>query len=251
MGTSHNLGQGFAKAFGIKFLGDDEKQHIPWQNSWGFSTRLIGALIMVHGDDKGLVLPPNAAPVQIVIVPILFKKDNENVLKKANDAKSQLKKYDVIVDERQEYTAGWKFNEWELKGVPLRIEIGPKDVENGQVVLVRRDTGEKKTVEDSHITRAVKEIFEDIHHNLLTRAKKHLEASIVEAGSMDELVDAVRKKKLARAKFCGAIECEDWIKDKSGGATSRCIDTEAKEVSGRCVHCGKAANFVVYFSRSY
>ena len=158
MGTSHNLGQNFAKAFGIKFLGKDEKEYLPWQNSWGISTRLIGALVMVHSDDKGLVLPPKVAPVQIVIVPIYFK-DKKKILKKAIEIKNMLenqrfsaptylglKSYDIILDDRDDYTPGWKYNEWELKGVPLRIEIGPKDVAKNQVVLVRRDNNKKEFV---------------------------------------------------------------------------------------------------------
>src|SRR3989338_5244024 len=151
MGTSHNLGQGFAKAFGIEFLGRDEEKHVPWQSSWGFSTRLIGALVMVHGDDKGLVLPPNIAPTEIVIVPIFKDENKAMVLEKAHDIKSKLRGHSVILDDREGYTPGWKRSEWEMKGIPLRIEIGPKDIANSQAVLARRDTGEKKIVKLDNI----------------------------------------------------------------------------------------------------
>lgn len=251
MGTSHNLGQRFAKAFSIKFVGEDEKSHLPWQNSWGFSTRLLGALVMVHGDNKGLVLPPNIAPVQAVIVPIIFKKDKERVIRKANDIKALLKKHKVMIDEREECSAGWKFNEWEMKGIPLRIEIGPKDVDKSQVVLVRRDTGEKKMVEDSYITKAVKDILEDIQHSMFTKAKTQFEESIVQVGSWKDFVSAIKEKKLVKALICGEPECEGLIKDKTGGATSRCIDSESGEAKGKCLHCGNQANHYIYFSKSY
>ena len=145
LGTSHNLGQGFAKAFGIEYIGKDEKKHYPWQNSWGVSTRFIGGLIMTHSDDKGLVLPPKIAPDQVVIVPIIFDDTKDKVLKKAKEIKDKLKKYSVIIDDREGYSSGWKFNEWELKGIPIRIEIGPKDIEKKQAVVVRRDTGKKSS----------------------------------------------------------------------------------------------------------
>lgn len=143
MGTSHNLGQGFAKAFGIEFLDRDGKSQVPWQNSWGFSTRLIGAVVMVHADNKGLVLPPRLAANKLVIVPILFEKTKGKVLKKAKDLKKKLASFNPILDDRDSYSAGWKFNEWELKGIPIRLEVGPKDLAKKQVVLVRRDTAKK------------------------------------------------------------------------------------------------------------
>jgi len=251
MGTSHNLGQGFAKAFGIRFVGDDEKSHLPWQNSWGFSTRLLGALVMTHGDSKGMVIPPNVAPIQAVIIPIIFKKDKEKVMKKAFEIKHLLKKHEIHIDDREEYSAGWKFNEWEMKGVPLRIDIGPKDIEKNQVVMVRRDTGEKKIVEDSYIIKAVKETLEDIQHNLFTMAKQRMNKSIVEASNWNDFSKAIKEKKLVKAPFCCKDECEELVKDKTGGATSRCIDNEAGSIDAACVQCGKPANKIVFFSKSY
>ena len=166
MGTSHSLGQDFAKAFDIKYLSKDEKVKIPWQNSWGFSTRLIGALVMVHSDDKGLILPPKVAPTEIVIVPILFKDSKDKVMKKAFEIKNKLKKYSVMLDDREEYSAGWKFNEWELKGIPIRLEIGPKDIEKKQVVLVRRDDNKKESVKISQLDKKIKETIEDMQNSL-------------------------------------------------------------------------------------
>jgi len=251
LGTSHNLGQGFAKVFGIKYLGKDEKYHLPWQNSWGFSTRLIGAVVMLHSDDKGLVLPPKIASMQVVIVPILFDKTKEKVLKKAKEIKSKLKGFSVHLDDRDEYSPGWKYNEWELKGVPLRIEIGPRDMEKKQAVIVRRDTGEKETVKVVNLSKKVKFLLDEIQNNLYNKAKKFLDGNIVDTDDWDSFMNTIKSRKIAKALFCGSAECEDWIKDKTGGATSRCIPFEQKNVKGKCIHCGKEAKFWVYFSKNY
>ena len=191
MGTSHNLGQGFARVFDVKFKDRNEKEQYAWQTSWGFSTRLIGALVMVHGDDKGLVLPPRIAEQKAVIVPILFDDSRDKVLKKCNEMKNKLGKFNAFVDSREGYSPGWKFNEWELKGVPLRIEIGPKDLEKKQAVLVRRDNGKKEIVKEKDIANKVELILEDIQNNLFSKAKKFLNSSIDNAKDMKEL-----KKKL-------------------------------------------------------
>jgi prolyl-tRNA synthetase len=251
MGTSHNLGQNFAKAFNIKFLGKDEKKYLPWQNSWGFSTRLIGALIMTHSDDKGLILPPKVAPTQIVVVPIYKSDTKDKVVKKANEIKDKLKPYLVELDDRDGYTPGWKFNEWELKGVPLRIEIGPKDIEKNQVVLVRRDSNNKEFVKLAQLDKKVKDILEDMQNSLFTKAKKFLNSNIVEAGNWDDFVKKIKNKKLVKAFFCGNIECEDLIKDKTEGATSRLIPLEQPKKIGKCVHCSKEGKFLVYFAKAY
>ena len=160
MGTSHNLGQNFAKAFGISFLGKDEKEHVPWQNSWGISTRMVGAMVMMHSDDKGLVLPPKMASIHVVIVPI-FKtgEDKEKIIGIAQGIKDELKKCEVHIDDRDGYSPGWKYNEWELKGIPIRIEIGPMDMEKEQVVLVRRDTGHKEFVPIADVTSKIKDVL--------------------------------------------------------------------------------------------
>lgn len=248
LGTSHNLGQSFAKSFGISYIGKDEKKHIPWQNSWGFSTRLIGGVVMVHGDDKGLVLPPKIAPVQIVIVPIIFKKNKRGIMKKAERIKEQLKEFRVKLDGREEYSPGWKFNEWELKGVPIRIEIGPKEIAKNQAVIVKRNDGKKIPCKMTDLNKKIKKMLEDIQKEMFQKAKKFLNSSIVEAKTWDKFAAAIRQKKIAEALFCGGEGCEDWIKDETGGANSRCI---IQEKQGECVCCKKPAKHLVYFSKSY
>ena len=249
-GTSHNLGQNFSKAFGIKFRDKNEKENFAWQNSWGISTRLIGALVMTHGDDKGLVFPPKIAPVQIAIVPIIFEKSKKKVLDACRKIKDELSDYSVMVDERDEYNPGWKFNEWELKGVPLRIEIGPKDIEKKQAVFARRDNGEKEIVKLADIKDKAGKMLESIQKDLFIKAKKFLNESIAEAKTWDEFEKAIKEKKLVKTNFCGETECEDWIKSKLEGVSSRVIPFDSKP-SGKCVHCGKKAKVKIYFSRAY
>jgi prolyl-tRNA synthetase len=252
-GTSHNLGQGFAKAFGISYQDQNGETKLPWQSSWGISTRLIGGMVMTHSDDKGLVLPPNIAPNKVAIVPILFDATRDKVLAKCDELVEKLHAFDPIVDDREGYTPGWKFNEWELKGVPVRLEIGPKDVDADQVVLVTRDTGEKQFVKTGDVSSVLPEMLKQMHQRLYDKAKQNLEASIVEVEDMDALISAVKARKLAKTCFCGETGCEDLIKEKTEGATSRCIplgDERAPE-GKRCVHCGKDALWNIYFSRSY
>ena len=252
MGTSHNLGQNFAKAFDIKFIGKDEKKRYPFQNSWGISTRMIGALVMIHSDDKGLVLPPKIAPLQIVIVPILFDKTKKQVLKKANEIKITLKKYTVKLDDREEYNPGWKFNNWELKGVPLRIEFGPKDLEKDQAVIVRRDTGKKEFIKIRDIEEKTKELLETMQKDMLEKSRQFLKQSIVEVDTWEEFMKAAKDKKLIKAGFCNDIKCEEELKSKSGGAGSRCIPFDEKIKKGtKCIHCNKPAEHIAYFARSY
>src|SRR3989339_1059315 len=237
MATSHMLGQNFAKAFDIKFMDKNEKQSHVWTTSWGLSTRTIGAVVMMHGDDKGLVLPPKLAPVQIVIIPIMFKDSKDEVLEKAEEIKGKLKDYSVHLDAREEYTPGWKFNEWELKGIPLRIEIGPKDIRQDQMIFVRRDTSEKITVKLKELERKAESVLADIQTNLLESARSLLKKNTAKAGSMDELAKAVSSKKIVLALFCGEASCEDAVKDNADGATARCIPFEQKPANGNCVGC--------------
>ena len=253
MGTSHMLGQNFSKPFGIKFLDKDEKEAYAWTTSWGLSTRTIGAIVMAHGDDKGLIIPPKLAPTQIVVVPIVFRENKEIVLSKARELakRLRLKNHGVELDDRDGYTPGWKFNEWELKGVPLRIEIGPKDVQADQLVLVRRDTNEKSTIKTRDAEAKVEEALNEIQDNLLKKAKEHLKNSIVGAKTMDDLVNAIKNKKLAKALFCGSTECEGSIKDKAEGATCRCIPFEQKLAKGKCVQCSSEAKFWAVFGKGY
>ncbi len=251
MGTSHNLGQNFAKAFDIKFIGKDEKKYLPWQNSWGISTRLIGALVMVHSDDKGLILPPKVAPTQIVIVPIYTNENKEKVLKEADKIKDKLKNYEVILDDRDEYKPGWKYNEWELKGIPLRIEIGPKDIAKNQVVLVRRDNHNKEFIKISQLDKKIKDTLEDIQNSLYKQAKKFLESNIAEAKDWSEFVKHIKNKKLVKASFCGNEKCEDNIKEKTDGVTSRLIPFEQPKAVGKCVKCGNDGKFIAIFGKAY
>ena len=245
MGTSHNLGQGFAKSFGISYLDKNEKSATPWQNSWGVSTRLIGALVMTHADDKGLVLPPNVAVNKLVIVPITFK-GNTTPLAKAKELEKKLKNFNPILDDRDQ-SPGWKFNEWELKGIPIRIEIGPKDIEKSQAVIVRRDTGKKEFVKLSDIDKAVEKTLDDIQSSLLKKAKKFMNDSIVEVKSCEDFQKAIKDKKLVKILHCAQEKCEIEIQDKTS-ATSRCIVGKG---SGKCVHCGNKADSIILFGRNY
>ena len=251
-GTSHNLGQNFAKAFNIKFLDEDQQEKYVWQTSWGTTTRLVGALVMVHGDERGLKLPPKVAPVQVIIVPIMFDKTKKEVLEKAESIRTILKKdFRVEIDTRDGYTPGWKFNEWEMRGVPLRLEIGPKDMAQGQVMLVRRDTGEKVTVKEENLIETVKELLDNIQENLFTRAKKFLEENIRETSHYNEFKKIIEKQRgLVKTYWCGSKDCEDKIKEETK-ASIRCIPFEQEEASGKCIYCGKESSTLVYFARAY
>lgn len=250
-GTSHFLGQNFAKAFNIQFLDKNEKKQFGWQNSWGVTTRSIGVMIMFHGDDKGLVIPPAVAPTHAVVVPI-YMKDKEKVLKQAKKIKDSIKDYEVILDDRDEYTPGYKFSDWEMKGIPVRIEIGPKDIEKKQVVMVRRDTGKKEFVSIKDINTKLKSLLADIQKNLLATAKKSLKSNIVDVKDWKSFVKAIKDKKMVRAAWCEEEECEDWIKDKSGGAKSINIPfDQPKKIPAKCCHCGKKAKSMALFAKSY
>ncbi len=257
MGTTHNLGQNFSKPFGIKFIDRDKKEKYVWQTSWGVSTRLIGALIMVHGDDKGLVLPPRIAPIQVVIVPIVFEKPKEiggekitkrQILKKAEELRKELsKEFSVKLDSRETYSPGWKFNEWEMRGVPLRIEIGPKDISKNQVVLVRRDTGEKKAVKIKDIKKSADQILENIQKNLFARAKKFLKENTVQMKNYNDFKNAIKNKKMVKMGWCGDQKCEDKIQEDTA-ATIRLVTKEKPK--DKCI-CGKKAKSVVYAAKQY
>ncbi len=248
-GTSHNLGQNFAKSFGVKFQGRDGKDEFGWQTSWGFSTRLIGALTMLHGDDKGLVLPPNVAQNKVVIVPILFENTKEIVLKKVNELEKGLSKFDVLVDSREDYSPGWKFSEWEMKGIPLRIEIGPKDLEKKQVTIVRRDTGEKESVSEKNVSERVKELLKEIQDNLFDKAKKFIDSQIVSANDMKELKKAIKERKLVKVYMKNEKDVEEKLSNETEGANSRFIE-RVKE-KGKCIITGEEVNTLAYISKSY
>lgn len=254
MATSHQLGQNFAKVFDIKFIGEDEKEHYVWQTSWGFSTRVIGALVMVHGDDKGLVLPPKVAPIHVVIIPILYKgADEEAILAKARETCAKLREKGITatIDDRKEYTPGWKFNDWELKGVPLRIEIGPRDFKQKQLTLVRRDTFEKNIAKEEEAISAVEKLLDEIQQSLFNKAKKFLEEKITIVKTYEEFKKVLREKGgFIRACWCSSPNCEDKIKEETG-ATIRMIPFEREEIFADCIYCGQKAKEVAYFARSY
>ncbi len=254
MGTSHNLGQNFSKVFNIKFIGEDEKEHYVWQTSWGVSTRMIGALVMVHGDDKGLVLPPKITPVQAVIIPIFYKNvDQKLILEKAREILNKLLENGVAVvfDDRPAYTPGWKFNEWELKGVPIRIEIGPRDVKQKQLTLARRDTFERLIVKEEEIVDVVNKLLKEIQSNLFNRAKKFLQDNITTVKTYNEVKETLKKKGgFIRACWCSSPTCEEKIKEETG-ATIRIVPFEKEEPFSNCIYCGKEAKDVVYFGRAY
>ena len=247
-GTSHNFGDGFAKAYGIQYAAKDNSLKYVFQTSWGMTTRMIGAIIMVHGDDNGLVLPPRIAPTQVVIVPIQQKK--EGVLDKAFEIKDVLSNFRVKVDDSDK-SPGWKFSESEMRGIPLRVEIGPRDIENNQAVLVRRDTHEKLTVSIDNIEAEVEKLLDTIQHDMLEKARAHRDAHTYEATDFDSFVKTINEKPgFVKAMWCGCQECEDKIKEVTG-ATSRCIPFKQEQLSDKCVCCGKPATKMVYWGRAY
>jgi len=248
-GTSHMLGQNFAKGFDIKFQSEEEKEEYVWQTSWGVSTRMIGGLIMTHSDDKGLVLPPNLAPIHVVIVPIM---PNEAVLQKAEEVKAhlELEGLSVKIDNR-DMRPGPRFFEWEKKGVPLRMEIGPKDLEKGSVVMVRRDTGEKQFVDDKVVIDTAVDILENIQVSLFEKAEKHREDNTHFVDTYDEFKSTLAEKGgFIHAHWCGDAECESKIKEETKAST-RCFPRDAKPESGKCIYCGKPSDKRIIFAKAY
>ncbi|GIP33106.1 proline--tRNA ligase [Paenibacillus sp. J2TS4] len=252
-GTSHYMGTNFAVAFDIKYLDRDNQHQFAHTTSWGVSTRLIGAMIMVHGDDRGLVLPPKVAPTQVVMIPIGPPKSRDPVVARTNELFAELKQAGirVKVDDRPDQSPGWKFNEYEMRGIPIRIELGPRDMEKGQVVLVSRVNGEKRMVSQEHIVEEVKQMLEDVHQQMYANAKAFAEENF---GSVDQLDDLKRfmdnKRGFVWAGWCGSAACEAQVKDETG-ATSRNIPFEPKEVKSHCLVCGEKAEHTVVFGRSY
>ena len=246
----HHDGQNFAKAYDIKFLNKEGKLQYAWQNTWAISTRMLGVMFAVHSDKKGLIMPPKIAPNQIVIIPILFKGKEEKVLNKTKEIEKDLSKFNAFSDTREEHNAGFKFNEWELKGIPLRIEIGPKEIENKSVILVRRDTNEKRVVKIQDIKKIAKAVLEDIQSNLLKKAKKLLYDNIIKAERYNEVEKAIKDKKIAFAPLCKSAECEDNLKFKTQGAKVLNIP-ENQPKKTRCILCNKDSGYWAYIAKSY
>jgi len=252
-GTSHLLGQNFAKAFNIQYLDVNNELQYCWTTSWGVSTRFIGAIIMTHGDDQGLIMPPKLAPIQVVIVPI-YKNDEERskVMPVVEKIRAELNNIRVKVDDRTEVTPGFKFNDWELRGVPLRLEIGPKDVEKGSVMAARRDIPGregKSFLPQDNIHQSVSDLLVNIQSSLLKRATAFRDSHIFDAASYEELLIAVEKG-WAYAWWCGDPGCEAKVKEDTK-ATTRCIPIEQPGGNGKCVVCGETAHEKVYFARAY
>ena len=248
-GTSHNFGSGFADAYGIQYTNKENKLSSVYETSWGLSTRIIGAIIMVHGDDSGLVLPPRIAPVQTMIIPIQQKK--AGVLDKAYAMKEELKSaFSVKVDDSDK-SPGWKFAEQEIQGIPTRIEIGPKDIEKNQAVIVRRDTREKIIAPLDDIASVLSQVLEDMQKDMYDRAKAHLQENTRIAKTWDEFQDILNTKQgFIRSMWCGERECEEAIKEETG-ATTRCMPFVQAKHGDVCVHCGKPAKVEVYFGKAY
>lgn len=247
-GTSHYLGQNFSKAFDIKFLDKDSELKYGYTTSWGTSTRMIGAIIMAHGDQRGLVLPPKVAPYQVVIVPIAVHKGG--VIEKASEIESVLNKADIrVMTDQRDMSPGWKFNEWEMKGVPIRIEIGPRDIENGQVVAMRRDTLEKITLPIENIEKSIAELLDTIQKDMLVKSRERRDKKIVEANSLDEILKGVEEKNFVKAGWCGCRECEDKVKEVAQATSRVMVDEEG--IPETCAICGKKAKHKVIFARAY
>ncbi len=250
-GTSHYFGDGFAKAFGIQFTNKENKLEYPFQTSWGVTTRLIGAIIMTHGDDNGLVLPPDVAPIQAVIVPVAQHK--EGVLDKANELYNKIKASGIRVKlDDSDNSPGWKFAEYEMKGVPLRIEIGPKDIENNQCVIVTRHNREKSFIPLDQLIDTIPQKLKEVHDGMFRKALENQKARTYQCKTMDEITEALEKNGdgFVEAMWCGDEACEDMVKEKTG-VGSRCIPFEQHKISDKCVCCGKPAKKMVMWGKAY
>lgn len=251
-GTSHYLGTNFAEAFDIKFLNRENQHEFVHTTSWGVSTRLIGALIMAHGDDRGLVMPPKVAPTQVIMIPIGPAKTRDQVLAKTYELQTEIKKagFRVRVDAREQ-SPGWKFNEYEMRGVPVRVELGPRDMENGQVILVSRVTGEKKVVAQDNLVEEITRLLDEAHNQMFAKAKQFLEEHMISVDTLDEFKAFLEAKRgFALAGWCGSEACEATVKDETG-ATSRNIPFEPREHKSTCLVCGAPAKHTVVFGKSY
>lgn len=247
MGTSHNLGQNFAKSFNVMFKDKNEEDQYVWQTSWGFSTRLIGALTMVHGDDKGLIIPPKVATNKIVIVPILFEDSRSKVLEHCRNLANHLKEYGAFVDESDK-SPGWKFSEWEMKGIPLRIEIGPKDLEKKQVIFVRRDNNKKEIVADKDILNTVQKTLDEIQKDLYLNARKMLESKMDSARDVKQLIKKLDEGKFVKVFMIDDKKVEEKLKEETG-ANSRIVEEDSAE--GECIITGNKTKTVAYVARNY
>ena len=249
-GTTHYFGQNFTKPFNVQFQNREGKQEYAYQTSWGISTRLIGAIIMAHGDNRGLKLPPYVAPIQVVIIPIAQEKGN--VLEETKKIEEKLKgKFRVKLDSRDNYSVGFKFNDWEMKGVPVRVEIGPRDLENGEAIITRRDTLEKITVKIEELPETIEKLLDEIQKSMFEACKKLREEKTTVAKNMEELQKNLEENQgYVKTMWCGSRECEDKVKEITG-APSRCMPFEQEHLSDTCVCCGKKADKMIVWGRQY
>ncbi len=248
-GTSHYFGDGFSRAFGIEFTGRDNTLQYPHQTSWGMSSRIIGAVIMTHGDDNGLVLPPAVAPTQVVVLPIAMHK--EGVLEKARELTQKISAFCRAKIDDSDNSAGWKFAEYEMKGVPLRLEIGPKDIEKNQCVLVRRDNREKIFVSLDELESKIPELLKSVHDGLYEKALARREEMTYSVENLDEMIKSAEERPgFIKAMWCGSLECEEKLKEVAG-VTSRCIPFEQEKISDKCVCCSKPAKNMLYWGKAY
>ncbi|MBE6824980.1 MAG: proline--tRNA ligase [Ruminococcaceae bacterium] len=249
-GTSHYFGDGFARSFDITFTGRDNKPHYPHQTSWGVSTRMIGAIIMVHGDDDGLILPPKVSPIQVAIIPIATHK--EGVLEKGQELYDRLKGQFRVKYDDSDQSPGWKFSQYEMKGVPVRVELGPKDIEKNQCVIVRRDTREKIFVSLDNLEMEVEKALQAVHDGMYQRALENMQNKTFVATDFDEFVTTAKEHPgFIKAMWCGDKECEEKLKEVTGGVKSRCIPFEEEHLSDKCVCCGREAKHMVYWGKQY
>ena len=253
MGTSHFLGQNFSKPFDVKYADKENVESYAWQTSWGVSWRLIGGMIMVHGDDKGLVLPPRVAPIQVIIIPIYYSdEDKEKIQKVSKDIEEKLRdvKIRVKVDNREQLTPGFKFNDWEMKGIPLRIEIGPKDLEKNQVTFARRHNRQKDDQEITGLVDRVVSELDEIHNDMFSDAKKIPEDRTIEVNNYDEFKSELEKGRLIKAPICENPECEEKIKEETG-ADIRVITEDSSDTNSKCIKCSKQSVIRPFFARGY
>ncbi|MAG19982.1 proline--tRNA ligase [archaeon] len=247
----HHDGQIFAKAYDIKFIDKDEKEKYVWQNTWAISTRMLGVMFAMHSDDKGLILPPKMADEKIGIIPILFEDSKKKVLAEAKKIKKILNKYGVFIDDREEYTPGWKFNEIEMSGTPLRIEIGPRDLLKKEVVVVKRNTSKKYTIKISQLTKEIPKLLDEMQNELYEKAEKLLKSNIVKTDNYKDIIKLIKNKKLILAPMCINEECEDQLKDKT---TAKVINIPLEQPSlenKKCIICNKQADYIGYIGKSY
>jgi prolyl-tRNA synthetase len=247
----HHDGQNFAKAYGIKFLNKDGKEDYAYQNTWAISTRMLGVMFAIHSDEKGLILPPKIAPNKVVIVPILFEDSKDKVLKIVKEIEKDLNEYNILVDDREEYKPGYKFNEWEMKGIPVRIEVGPKDLDKKEVVLVRRDNFSKERVKVKELNKRVGEVLEEIQEDMFKKAYNFLHESIVECKSIAEVKKVLDNKKIAYAPIVNSDKVEEELKTITVGAKVLNIPDKQPDKKGKCIISGKEASYFAYIGKSY